>query len=120
MSENVFCKQKVMLGYSLVNCSRKAETSGYCGTHDPEKVEAKNAARRAIWDERSFRNEIAYALSSSAPDLLKALIDIIGYRNELLKDEENPPTGEDLRDFIFKRWLLWKNAENAITKAQGR
>lgn len=38
-------------------CENKAKPDGYCGTHNPEKVEAREAASRKRGDDR-FRKEV--------------------------------------------------------------
>lgn len=66
------------------------------------------------------QDEANARLMAAAPDLLEALKNIVGYRDELLSDPENPPEGEDYRAFVMKRWVLWRDANAAIAKAEGK
>ena len=102
------CAARVWRGYHSYTCGKaaKAERDGkwYCGTHDPERLRAKDEAREAKWaHERAIRDAedaINSALDAAArlvesgawreADLIAARSKIIDARADLANLEAKP------------------------------
>lgn len=58
-------------------CSKKAtvkvEGNWYCTIHDPVRIEAKRAAKDAVWDAKHAEQTKRWKLEKAAPKLLDAL-----------------------------------------------
>ena len=84
------CCAKVFRGYHHYPCVKKGKVQRdgkwYCGTHDPDKVAAREAERQAKWDAELKADEakrkaerIRDARAAAFPALVEALRDLLQY-----------------------------------------
>ena len=78
------CKERVMHGYHLSQCSRKAVKDGYCKQHHPDSVAKRKEENEALWKKKQAESPWAKlekaslrigVLEASHQKLLEALKD---------------------------------------------
>lgn len=93
------CEGKRWSNWSWVKCSRKAGDSGFCGTHDPEKVAARDKNRRQ-------KSDAAYEAKKAVWDrdrrVTATTIEIVGFVRALSEDPRTLPWFETARQLIAK------------------
>ena len=91
-------------------CGRRAKPNGYCGTHDPEKVKARQEKKRAEFD----RYLAACKLRDAAPALADALAECIG-----ALEDELAAAGDDVatHPVLHRHQQIVERASEVLRKA---